>query len=184
MVAPGCTKRPPLSGSTVPAAILSSVDLPEPLRPIRHTRSADDTDSSTPDNSGVPPKVSAMSFNWISGGAIFCNSTLVLRRLFCLLALDAADGLIERGQERRTVARRERFRAAGHFTCGTQVGHQVANRKRHPDRLFGKRLAVRRDHLGAGPHAAARQRNVRGNDDIAFCRALRDPVVGGVHSGT
>ena len=70
MVAPGCTKRLPLSGSTRPAAIFSSVDLPEPLRPIRQTRSPDDTDNSTPDNSGVPPKVSAMSFNWISGGAM------------------------------------------------------------------------------------------------------------------
>src|SRR5580693_3595376 len=70
MVAPGCTKRLPLSGSTRPAAIFKSVDLPEPLRPIRHTRSAVDTDNSTPDNSGVPPKVSAISFNWISGGAI------------------------------------------------------------------------------------------------------------------
>ena len=70
MVAPGCTKRLPLSGSTRPAAIFNSVDLPEPLRPIRQTRSDADTDSSTPDNSGVPPKVSAMSFNWISGGAM------------------------------------------------------------------------------------------------------------------
>jgi len=74
MVAPGCTKRLPLSGSTRPAAILSIVDLPEPLRPIRQTRSDCDTDSSTPDSSGVPPKVSAMSFNWINGGAMiyFC----------------------------------------------------------------------------------------------------------------
>src|ERR1700722_18638453 len=70
MVAPGCTKRLPLSGSTRPAAIFSNVDLPEPLRPIRQTRSDADTDNSTPDNSGVPPNVSAISFNWISGGAI------------------------------------------------------------------------------------------------------------------
>src|SRR5262245_57058035 len=103
MVAPGCTKRLPPSGSTRPAAILSSVDLPEPLRPIRQTRSPSDTDSSTPDNSGVPPKVSRMSFNWISGGAIY--STLVRRGLLCALALDAADGLVERRQERRAVAR-------------------------------------------------------------------------------
>src|SRR3981081_2892562 len=108
MVAPGCTKRLPLSGSTRPAAIFSSVDLPEPLRPIRQTRSSAETDSSTPDNSGVPPNVSAMSFNWISGGAI-----LFLFSIFFLAALDAADGLVERRQKRRTVARRERFRSAG-----------------------------------------------------------------------
>src|ERR1700737_2874419 len=109
MVAPGCTKRVPLSGSTRPAAIFSSVDLPEPLRPIKHTRSADDTDSSTPDNSGVPPKVSAMSFNWISGGAMLLNSTLFLDGLVRPFALDAADGLIERRQKRRAVARCEGF---------------------------------------------------------------------------
>src|SRR6266704_2722609 len=115
MVAPGCTKRLPLSGSTRPAAIFSSVDLPEPLRPIRQTRSPCDTDNSTPDNSGVPPKVSAISFNWISGGAIGLSSILVRRRLRGALALDAANGLVERGQERRAVAWGIRFRPARHF---------------------------------------------------------------------
>src|ERR1700733_6576813 len=107
MVAPGCTKRLPLSGSTRPAAIFSSVDLPEPLRPIRQTRSACDTDSSTPDNSGVPPKVSLISFNWISGGAII--SILLLCGWLGALALDAANGLVERRQERRAVARGKGF---------------------------------------------------------------------------
>ena len=41
------------------------------------------------------------------------NSTLFLRRLLRALALDAADGLIERRQERRAVARSERFGSAG-----------------------------------------------------------------------
>src|SRR5471032_1851341 len=80
MVAPGWTKRLPLSDSTRPAAIFNSVDLPEPLRPIRQTRSPDETDSSTPDNSGVPPKVSFISFNWISGGAMVLQFNFVLRR--------------------------------------------------------------------------------------------------------
>src|SRR4051812_3105615 len=115
MVAPGCTKRLPLSGSTRPAAIFSSVDLPEPLRPIRHTRSACETDSSTPDSNGVPPKVSLISFNWIRGGTMLDNSILVLRGLIRSLPLDAADGLIERRQECRTIARGERFWAAGHL---------------------------------------------------------------------
>src|ERR1700730_4868226 len=113
MVAPGCTRRRRLSGSTKPAAILSSVDLPEPLRPIRQTRSAGDTESSTPDNSGVPPNVSLMSFNWISGGAMI--SVLMWRRLLRPLALDAADGLIEGRQEWRAVAGCERLRPAGDF---------------------------------------------------------------------
>src|SRR5882757_7197057 len=105
MVAPGCTKRLPPSGSTRPAAIFSSVDLPEPLRPIKQTRSPDDTDNSTPANSGVPPNVRAMSFNWISGGAMFSSSILVRRGLLRTLALDPADGLVERRQEGRAVAR-------------------------------------------------------------------------------
>src|SRR5256885_4125458 len=99
MVAPGWTNLLPLSASTNPAAIFRSVDLPEPLRPIRHTRSPEDTDSSTPDNNGVPPKVSAMSFNWISGGAIVLfnalGSSLVWRGLIGALALNAADRLIQ-----------------------------------------------------------------------------------------
>src|SRR6185312_12126715 len=128
MVAPGCTKRLPLSGSTRPAAIFSSVDLPEPLRPIRQTRSAGDTESSTPDNSGVPPKVSLISLSWISGGAI--ASTLACRRLLGAAALDAADGLVERGQERGAVARRERFRSAGDLTRRPQIGHQIPHRQR------------------------------------------------------
>ena len=46
-----------------------------------------------------------------------------------------------------------------------------------------KRLAVRRDDLGAGFHAAARQRHVRGDDDVAAPGALGDPVVRLVHAG-
>src|SRR5882757_3903804 len=137
MVAPGCTKRLPRSASTSPAAIFSSVDLPEPLRPIRQTRSYCDTDSSTPDSSGVPPKVSAMSFNWISGGAM-----LFLFSILFPAALDAADGLVERRQERRAVARRERFRSAGDFAGRAQIGHQIAHRQRHPDRLLREWLAI------------------------------------------
>src|ERR1700752_4497997 len=46
------------------------VNWPEPLRPIRQTRSIGETDSSTPESSGVPPKVRRMSLSWMSGGAI------------------------------------------------------------------------------------------------------------------
>ena len=46
MVAPGWTNRLPRSGSIMPAAIFSRVDLPEPLRPTRHTRSPAETDRS------------------------------------------------------------------------------------------------------------------------------------------
>ena len=53
-----------------PPRSCSSVDLPEPLRPTRHTRSPAETDSSTPSSSGVPPKVSAMSVSWMRGGGI------------------------------------------------------------------------------------------------------------------
>ena len=57
-------------GSIMPAAIFSSVDLPEPLRPTRHTRSPAETDRSAEVSSGVPPKVSAMSRSWIRGAIV------------------------------------------------------------------------------------------------------------------
>src|SRR5262249_55440818 len=63
-----------------------------------------------------------------------------------------------------------------------QVGHQISYGERHSDRLFGERLAVRRNHVGAGFDTAARQRNVCGDDDVAGASALRDPVIGGVHA--
>ena len=63
-------KRSPRSGSIRPAAIFSSVDLPEPLRPTRHTRSPGATASSAPSSSGVPPKVRWMSLSWTRGGAV------------------------------------------------------------------------------------------------------------------
>ena len=53
-----------------------------------------------------------------------------------------------------------------------------------PIDCFRERLAVRRDHLGAGLDAAAGQRDVGGDDDIALAGAFRNPVVGGVHAGT
>ena len=48
MVVEGCRKRVPPSASIWPAAILRSVDLPEPFRPTRQRRSPALTDSSTP----------------------------------------------------------------------------------------------------------------------------------------
>jgi hypothetical protein len=41
--------------------IFKSVDLPEPLRPTRHTRSPAGTESSADVSSGVPPNVSKRS---------------------------------------------------------------------------------------------------------------------------
>src|ERR1700730_11155330 len=129
MVASGLRNVVPLSGSISPAAILSSVDLPEPLRPTRHTRSPAETDSSTPASSGVPPKVSAISLSWTSGAAISASR----------LALRAADRLVERSQERRAVARRERPRPARDLAGRAQVVHEVAHRQRHADRLLAER---------------------------------------------
>src|SRR5262249_30863267 len=70
MVASGLRNVVPLSGSTRPAAILRSVDLPDPLRPTRQRRSPAETIRSTPSRSGVPPKVSATPLSWSSGAAI------------------------------------------------------------------------------------------------------------------
>jgi hypothetical protein len=56
MVALGSTKRVPPSGSMIPAAAFSSVDLPEPLRPTKASRSPGATDSVAPSSSRVDPK--------------------------------------------------------------------------------------------------------------------------------
>src|SRR6185437_3132778 len=114
----------------------------------RQTRSPADTDRSTPSSSGVPPKVSATSLSWISGGATV--------RLLPLCALQAVDRCVERGKEAGTVARREGRRAACHRARRAQVVHQVPHRECHADSVLGKGLAVGRNHGGAGFHAAAR----------------------------
>ena len=91
---------------------LEQVDLPDPLRPTRQTRSVAETLNSTPAKSGVPPKVNAMSLSWTSGGPF---STLLAG------ALQAPDRLIERGQECRAIARSERPRPARHLAGRTEV---------------------------------------------------------------
>src|SRR5215467_3299059 len=68
MVAPGCTKREPWPASMMPAAMRSRLDLPEPLRPTKHTRSPAETASSAPCSNGVPPKVSAILLSCRRGG--------------------------------------------------------------------------------------------------------------------
>src|SRR5215467_1824801 len=168
MVAPGCTKHVPRSGSIRPAAILSKVDLPDPLRPTRQTRSPAETLNSTPSSSGVPPKVSAMSLSWMRGATIVLCDSAALR------ALQAANGLVERGQEGGAVARRERSRPARDLAGGAKVVHQVAHRQRHADRRLGERLAARRDHLRARLDAATRERDVGRDHDVVRAGMLRD----------
>src|SRR4029079_10787557 len=70
MVPEGCRKRVPASGSIIPAASLSRVDFPDPLRPTRHKRSEGPIESSAPSSRGVPPKVRWMSLRKRSGGAM------------------------------------------------------------------------------------------------------------------
>ncbi len=68
MVLPGWMKRRPPSGVTSPAAMRSSVDLPDPLRPTRHTRSPALTASPLPASSGAVPKVRVISWRSSKGG--------------------------------------------------------------------------------------------------------------------
>ncbi len=98
-------------------------------------------------------------------------------------AREPHDGLIERGEKAGAVARRERFWPAGDLAGAAQRIHQIAGGQRETDRVFGEGAPVRRDHLGAGFDAAARQRHVRGDDDIAGACALGDPVVRLIHAG-
>jgi hypothetical protein len=69
MVAPGCTKRLPPSGSIVPAAIRISVDLPEPLRPTSATFSPGSSDSAARSSNRLEPSVKRMSCRLSMGAA-------------------------------------------------------------------------------------------------------------------
>src|SRR4051812_42717742 len=60
MVAPGCRKRLPASASISAAAILSRVDLPEPLRPTSAILSPGSTERSAPAGSRGEPSVSGI----------------------------------------------------------------------------------------------------------------------------
>ena len=70
----------PASGCTSPAAMRSRVDLPEPLRPTRQTRSPAATASSAPDSSGAVPKVRLMSCSRSNGGGMRAVSRLKFAR--------------------------------------------------------------------------------------------------------
>src|SRR4051812_31543406 len=82
MVAPGWAKRVPPSASTRPAAIFSRVDLPEPLRPTRHSRSPSPRLSSAPSNSRWPPNETIMSLRCKTGamGRYVLGHSLVSKR--------------------------------------------------------------------------------------------------------
>ena len=66
---PWRSTRSPRSGSTRPATIFKSVDLPEPLRPTSASRSPSPTVSSTSASSGGAPKPSDTFLSERSGGA-------------------------------------------------------------------------------------------------------------------
>ena len=92
-------------------------------------------------------------------------------------ALQPHHCFVERREEARAVAGGEGLGAAGDLAHGAQVLHQVAGGQRHADGGFGEGLAAGADDLGARLHAAAGQRDVRGDDDSARRRPLGDPVI-------
>jgi len=95
-------------------------------------------------------------------------------------SLEPNDGIVERAEEIRSVARRESLGAAGRIAGGAQMVHQVSCGERHADRRVGETPAGRRQNLRACLDAAARERNVGGHDDACLSRPRCDPVVGGV----
>jgi len=92
--------------------------------------------------------------------------------------LQAPDPLIERGQERRAVARPKGARASGHLGGGTKIRHQAAHGDRHADGVFGEGPSIRRNHGRARLHAATREQHVRGDHDVARTDPSCDPVIG------
>ena len=98
-------------------------------------------------------------------------------------ALQPRHGVVEGAEEIGAVARAEGLGARGRLSCLAQMVHQVARRQRHADRVRGKALAGRGEDVGAGFDAAARQRNVRRDDDRARAGPFGDPVVRRVRPG-
>src|ERR1700704_2511761 len=96
------------------------------------------------------------------GGAILSLVSPLRRH-----ALGAApDGGIEGGEKGRAIPGRE-WRGAGvSLARRSEIMHQVANGKRHPDALLGKSTPVGGNDLGARLHAPARQRNGGSDHDV------------------
>jgi len=97
-------------------------------------RSADDTTARRPYNSGVPPKVSRMSFNWISGGAMAFRFNSDLQTgasgAGCGGWSDRARTGTPSGRGRKgSGAAVTRRRSANRLI-------RLRTRQRHPDRLF------------------------------------------------
>src|SRR5580704_14842506 len=70
MVAPGCANRRPESACSNVPSMRSNVDLPDPLRPTRHTRSPAATLNAAPLSNGVVPNVRWISCRDNSGGGM------------------------------------------------------------------------------------------------------------------
>jgi len=92
----------------------------------------------------VPRKGQRDIFQLDSGGAIGFSSILVRRRLRGALAQDAADGLVERRQERRAVARAKDLGPPVTSPDERRSVIRLRTASVNADRLFGERLAGRR----------------------------------------
>src|SRR5438445_3998437 len=84
----------------MPAAILSSVDLPEPLRPTSAILSPTEAVKAAPSSSGVPPKVSFIPSRLRRGGAISAFGQWIgmseqQRAAVAECDFEAAPGLVE-----------------------------------------------------------------------------------------
>jgi hypothetical protein len=108
---------------------------------------------------------------------------VIFRQAMRAFALDPHDRPVERRQELRAITRRKWLRSAGDFAGAAQLVQQIAGGERHADRILVEGFTVRRNHGGTGLDAAARQRHIGGDDNVARAGAPGDPVVGGIHAG-
>src|SRR6266702_1070928 len=125
MVAPGWAKRVPPSASVRPAAILSKVDLPEPLRPTRHSRSPAPTLSSAPSSRRWPPNETTISLR--------CKSGFIRRYVLAMTPL----GKPRLAGFGRHHGARTRFHLQNGF--GT-LRHRLAVESKGPDIAFHRAL--------------------------------------------
>src|SRR3546814_20729901 len=107
--------------SSSPDSAFSRVDLPDPLRPTRHSRSPVATGRSTPANSARPPKPSCAPRSATTGGAtLSLGDAMNSHQVADLLA--AVPGAVD---ERPLVGGR-RHGILGHYLGGQPVGRGPA----------------------------------------------------------
>ena len=99
-----------------------------------------------------------------------------------MVAANLLNGLVEVLQKTGSVTLLHRRRATGDLSAAPEFRQEVASRKSVADIVLGESSAGWTDRVCSRTDAAARERNVVGDDDVLGLYMLRDPVISDVQS--